>query len=337
MLLVSCKDEYKLTKNNIDILSTNEGAIAVYANLGTNETTQYIRINRAFSTNTFSNHDHIYDSIYVSDDYSVEFHRVEGNDTINTKYCRDTLVPKYDGDSFETDSVRLFYFPVEALTNESYDKMDGIIEITTPQGEKITASTRLIGPYSFKFPPSPPYANWREFATDNEFRVVLRRPLFGMVFSVSAYVGYVEIKPSAKGYDSVYQEFRMRLAEEILPAPVDETNSVRSYYNSNNLFYEGLKNDIIKNGDTINTTKRLLNKIYFEAIVGNKDMAFLKTFSNGFSQDPHFYSNVSGGYGFVSAFNRIKTHKMMFDSYTLDTVKELYSKRFKIRGQIVDY
>jgi hypothetical protein len=205
------------------------------------------------------------------------------------------------------------------------------LELVTPK-KKITSYSKIVGYRGFKKPDtSNPYV-YAEF-TDPSYDVMPLYPMYSQVYEVNATCSYFENKSNGT---IVSHSFVLNAGRKTLSHMVTHYGPYGIFELSSGGFYDKLENDILTYGDTINTIKRALDKVYFTCYAGNADLALIlesDLLSTGFTSDIIDYSNIANGIGFFTSYRQIDTDEIPFPEETVDSVITRFGNKYKfVRG-----
>jgi hypothetical protein len=334
----SCNDEYSLTETDVDLIDDWEETIAIYSNINVEDSVHFVRVCRGYTSNDFFVGHTNPDSIYFDpSDLDVILYKIRVNniydgmiedaDTIGTYYCRDTLIHKDSTGYFTTEKLPVFYVISNDFKGTEVDDLYLGVEVVTPNS-RVTSYTKIVGTREFKRPDtSNPYV----FADFSEagYLVMPEFPFYSQIFLCEATCSYVEVKGDG---EIVPKSFTFYVGSSKLDFPVSHFGPYGAFVARSDLFYRGLERDILKNGDTINTLKRGLNRIYFTCYAGNADLALAlesNVLSTGFTTDMINYSNVLNGVGLFTSYRQIDTDKIGFTENTYDTLISKYGDKYR--------
>jgi hypothetical protein len=315
----SCSDEFNLLKDEVSLSGDYEEVVVVYSNICPQSELNYIRINRVFLVENFYDANNDPNSIYYSpDEINVLAYKLDGSDTIAMYSFKDTLISKDDNGQFTTEMVPAFYSRSKIL-NEDDDNKDFAIDIKT-LNRHVTAKTNLLA--------QPALINYDDYTTRFNFSdtyntIIMKVPKNTQVASIIATCNFIEFRSFDDQIDTVSISFTFTVGEIFYKYPI-VANTTKSYRMYNNSFFSNLISSIEKNGDNENTLKRKIGKIYFSAVVANKDMVLFNQLSQslntGFHDNLNTYSNIEDGFGFLVSHSKKHSKILQFTYEAKDTI-----------------
>ena len=336
--ITSCKDEFSLFETEIELLSDWDEAVAIYANINLTGGKNYIRVNRGFLVDNFfvanTNMDSIYFdpsqvevNLYKLRVYDLDINGIISADTLRMYRCRDTLIDKDSTGNFSTEKVQLFYTETKGFKVNNAEDLYVGIEVVTPNNvvkshTKIVETSRFIKPNQFGLP----------FEFENTtFDLQIYQPKYSQLYKSTATCSYKEIIRIDGQIDTIIKSFTFFVGVHRESTMIVDDEESHLWRDSTSLFHISLEEDILENGDTVNTIKRLLNDVYFSGYAGNADLALVTSISpsgTGFNVEPTNYSNVQNGYGYCSAYARFNSIRFEYSYGTKATVKELFGDKY---------
>ncbi len=327
-LFTNCSDEFSLINDEVNLAEEWQELFVVYGNISPANEYHYIRVNRGYSAEDFNLGQETIDSIqYGPGELDVRLYVIDGEDTIKSYTCRDTIMEKDSGEFFNTGEIRLHYFrELDLLSANAENKMFGV-EVSNGQ-MTATATTRAIGDFTFKYPPNAPNFETVEFE-GSQYEVEVNQPVNSQALEVLGIGKYREIIEIGGDKDTIPHEFVFRVGKKVLADPLQSPDE-QGFLGSCGGFYDAIEAHVLKYGDTVNAVRRRFDGVYFKAIAGNSDMAIstLATGSGSFNDYITAVGNVDNGLGLVSAYN-IKTTKVYYISgESMNTIIDLYGTKY---------
>ncbi|TXI88449.1 MAG: hypothetical protein E6Q37_00075 [Crocinitomicaceae bacterium] len=286
LLFTSCKED-------IDLIGDAEETAVVYSLLNQADSVHFVKINRAFLSNTNSLITaQIADSNYFQNVVATVKEVVNGNVT-RTWILEDTLVENKEPGAFFAPEQKLYYFktsptqPLLANANTVYD-----LEININNGEfLVTGSTPLVRGVGITSPgPSNPYA----FATNNVQTIGYSSPMI-TVSKGEAEIMNLSLKVSFDEYigSSFTTKSFIWKVDEIESI---ESNSVKFFMNGQT-FYTLIKDNATNNPAI---TKRQINNLELIVTAGSNDLKSYITInkpSSSLAQNKPTFTNLSASNG----------------------------------------
>ncbi len=284
----------------------------VYGLLNMSEDTNYVRINRGFSSNN-ENPINAYDVALIADScnypgklsaYIVEYKRSYGN---TYKPTGDTLM--LDTITIHNKEEGIFYSPsqkvyytADKLTNNS-EMSDYLYKLFVCKGnDTITAKTGIVGGENFKI--NTFALSFKAGPSTNSNKITFTPADNAVFYDMEFTFTYHE---SHNGGTMVDKQVRYSCGTKSLENLVSEGGLYYFSYGENVLF--NLMEEAI-GADTVNVTRTFDDKPIQVRLAAGADGLYNYIQVNsqsGFSQSVPDYTNVSGGYGvFSSRINIVK-------------------------------
>lgn len=329
LLINACSDEFNMFEDEVDIVDDHENTIIVYANFSPSNELHFVRVNRGYSAENFYAGAGTIDSLqFAPDEVDVKVFRLRNDDTVASYECRDTILQKMEGNFFYAEEVIAFYFhEPDLLGIDTSGAIQYAVQVCVGE-DTVTAQTNAIKDFDFFYPPDIPYI-LLEFEGE-QFRVEINKALNSQIYKVSGIGRYKEITEINGDKDTVLRKFNFAIAKTLENRPA--TGGKKKFFPPCGIFYDALEQDVITNGDTVNTVKRMFDRVAFRAISGNSDLALIQSSSDvftGFHDYLNELNNVENGLGFFSSYNQTTTRFYEISGPSRDSIVAFFGEKYK--------
>jgi hypothetical protein len=304
ILFNSCSTDVDLNQEWQDIP-------VIYSILDINNSTQYIRINRAFlGDGDASQLAQIPDSINYNYLLDVRVREYDQNNNFVKEYICDTVHLWYESDVFYKGYMPVYRFTINSPYSLDYYDTTWLnpnykyeLVIYNPKYDKyITSSCDLIGNINITKPFSgQPYL---DFHTNNKNSIEWTSAKNGRLYEILFRFYYKEVNINNHG-DTVNKYIDWKLGTVKSSKLNGGENLTVAYYNQG--FFDNLKNNLPKDNNII----RIIGKIKLIITVGDDNMATYIALngssSTSIAQSRPVFTNIDNGIGLFTSkrtFNR---------------------------------
>lgn len=328
ILFSSCSTDVDLTQDWQDIP-------IIYSILDINNSTQYIRINRAFlGDGDASQLAHIPDSINYNYLLDVRVREYDHNNNFVKEYVCDTVHLWYESDDFYKGYMPVYRFTIPTPYSIDYYDTTWLnfnykyeLVIYNPKYDKyITSSCDLIGNINI----TKPYSGQPnlDFHTNNKNSIEWASAKNGRLYEILFRFYYKEVNINSPS-DSVNKYIDWKLGTVKSSKLNGGENLTVAYYNQG--FFDNLKNNLTID----NNISRIIGKIELIITVGDDNMATYIALNGSSStsaaQSRPVFTNIDNGIGL---FTSKRTFKRVYSLNTstqimLTTRDDLLSLNFQ--------
>jgi hypothetical protein len=322
----NCTDEFSLFDDEFSLTASYLEVAIINSNICLDCDKHYIRVQRSFIADDFTQYAHNMDSLYYdSDEIEVNAYIIRANlieegqvidaDTLRKYECRDTIINIDETGYIGVENLQIFYFTASNLKSFGFNETYLCVEVKNDEN-KYYAHTKIVDNIKYEL---SQYAN--TFPIEyNTFDVSMQIPKYTNRYIATMNCRYIELRHINGVLDTVEHTLGFPVADVTYNSPTNHTESA-TYRLSVSSFYSAMEKHVVQFGDEENAISRRLLNVYFSSFVFNEDLLLvnnaLQYEINGFSTTPTYFSNIENGLGCFSAYGKSDTRNYYFTSRTI--------------------